>query len=108
MVESQVPVLEMLWEAQDPHHALDERFGFSDGQAAGRWVADTLNEHWGVPIDSCERIAERWAIRHGHLDHRSPAVVHQRPLRSSVRSVQAYAGGGEAQRVSLRRVVGAY
>jgi homoserine kinase type II len=56
MVESQAPVLEMLWEAQDPHHALDGRFGFSDGQAAGRWVADTLDEHWGVRIDSCERI----------------------------------------------------
>ena len=56
MVESQAPVLEMLWEARDPHHALDGRFGFSDGQAAGRWVADTLDEHWGVRIGSCERI----------------------------------------------------
>ncbi|MET8121297.1 phosphotransferase [Micromonospora sp. NPDC005189] len=56
MVESQAPVLEMLWEAQDPHHTLDGRFGFSDGQAAGRWVADTLDKHWGVRIDSSERI----------------------------------------------------
>ena len=56
MVESQAPVLEMLWETQDPRHALDGRFGFSDGQAAGRWVADTLDKHWGVPVDSCERI----------------------------------------------------
>jgi homoserine kinase type II len=56
MVESQTPVVEMLWEAEDPRHALDERFGFSDGQAAGRWVADTLDQQWGVPIDSCERI----------------------------------------------------
>ena len=56
MVETQAPVLEMLWEAQDPRHAVDGRFGFSDGQAAGRWVADTLDEQWGVRIDSCERI----------------------------------------------------
>ncbi|MEH1129521.1 phosphotransferase [Micromonospora sp. CPCC 206061] len=56
MVESHSPVLEMLWEAQDPHHALDRRFGFSEGQAAGRWVAGTLDEHWGFRIDSCERI----------------------------------------------------
>jgi homoserine kinase type II len=56
MVASQAPVLEMLWEAQDPHHTIDGRFGFSDGQAAGRWVTDTLDRHWGVRIDSCERI----------------------------------------------------
>ncbi|MFK3983067.1 phosphotransferase [Micromonospora sp. NPDC050397] len=56
MVESQAPVLEMLWEAQDPHHTLNARFGFSDGHAAGSWVADTLDEHWGVHIDSCEQI----------------------------------------------------
>ncbi|MCW6003599.1 phosphotransferase [Micromonospora sp. CPCC 205371] len=56
MVESHAPVLEMLWEAQDPHHALDGRFGFSEGQAASRWVADTLDAHWGFRIDSCERI----------------------------------------------------
>lgn len=56
MSESQAPVLEMLWEAQNPHHTLDGRFGFSDGQAAGRWIADTLDEHWGVRVDSCERI----------------------------------------------------
>jgi len=46
----------MLWETQDPRQALDERFGFSDEESAGRWVAATLNEHWGVRIDSCERI----------------------------------------------------
>ncbi|TDC84658.1 aminoglycoside phosphotransferase [Micromonospora sp. KC606] len=56
MIESHAPVLEMLWEAHDPHHVLDGRFGFGDGQAAGRWVADTLDEHWGVRIDSCQRI----------------------------------------------------
>lgn len=56
MVESQAPALEMLWEAHDPRHALDGRFGFSDEESAGRWVAAMLDEHWGVRIDSCERI----------------------------------------------------
>jgi homoserine kinase type II len=56
MIESRAPVLEMLWEAKDPHHALDGRFGFSDGESAGRWVAAMLGEHWGVRTDSCERI----------------------------------------------------
>jgi homoserine kinase type II len=50
------PVLEMLWEPHDPRHALGERFGFDDGESAGRWVAAMLDEHWGVRIDSCDRI----------------------------------------------------
>lgn len=56
MTESQAPVLEMLWEPHDPHRTLDGRFGFGDGGSAGRWVAATLDEHWGVRIGSCERI----------------------------------------------------
>ncbi|MEU7841252.1 phosphotransferase [Micromonospora sp. NPDC049114] len=56
MTESQAPMLEMLWEPHDPCHALDERFGFGDAESAGRWVAAMLKEHWGVRIDSCERI----------------------------------------------------
>jgi homoserine kinase type II len=56
MVESRAPVVEMLWEALDPQHTLGERFGFGDGEAAGRWVADTLGQHWGVRVDTCERI----------------------------------------------------
>jgi homoserine kinase type II len=56
MAETYAPVLEMLWEADDPHRALDARFGFSDGESAGRWVAAMLDEHWGVRIHSCERI----------------------------------------------------
>ncbi|MGC4749138.1 phosphotransferase [Micromonospora sp. DT201] len=56
MIESQAPVLEMLWEPHDPRHALGERFGFGDSESAGRWVAVMLDEHWGVRIDSCERI----------------------------------------------------
>ena len=50
------PVLEMLWEPGDPLRALRERFGFGDGPAAGRWVAGTVDKHWGVTVDSCERI----------------------------------------------------
>jgi homoserine kinase type II len=56
MIESRMPVVEMLWEPDDPRQALEERFGFGDGRAAGRWVADTLDDHWGVSVDSCERI----------------------------------------------------
>lgn len=46
----------MLWEPDDPHRVLAERFGFGDAESAGRWVAATLDEHWGVRADSCERI----------------------------------------------------
>lgn len=46
----------MLWEPNDPGRVLDERFGFGDPESAGRWVAAKLDEHWGVRIDSCERI----------------------------------------------------
>lgn len=56
MVEPHAPKLEMLWEAHDPHSALDGRFGFSDGESAGRWVAATLDQCWGVRVHSCERI----------------------------------------------------
>jgi homoserine kinase type II len=56
MADSNVPVLEMLWEASDPRDALDERFGFADAVSAGHWVAATVHEHWGIWIDSCERI----------------------------------------------------
>ncbi|QSB13928.1 phosphotransferase [Natronosporangium hydrolyticum] len=56
MAVSGAPVLEMLWEAHDPHLAFKERFGFSDEESAGRWVATTLGECWGVQVHSCERI----------------------------------------------------
>jgi homoserine kinase type II len=56
MAGSHVPVLEMLWEAHDPHGALQQRFGFGDAVSAGHWVASTVHEHWGIRIDSCERI----------------------------------------------------
>lgn len=50
------PVVEMLWETLDPHHVLGARFGLSDGNSASRWVAAMVEEHWGVRIDSCERV----------------------------------------------------
>ena len=68
MVESHAPALEMLWEAHDPYEALDGRFGFSDGESATRWVAAMLNEHWGVRIQSCDRIVMS--------DHNALAWVH--------------------------------
>ncbi|WP_344084388.1 phosphotransferase [Luedemannella helvata] len=56
MNEPRTPSLEMLWEPDDAGRSLEERFGFSEARAAGRWVADTLHEQWGVRVDSCERI----------------------------------------------------
>jgi homoserine kinase type II len=56
MNRAQAPELAMLWETCDPGQTLDERFGFGQAAAAGRWVADTLGKHWGVRVDWCERI----------------------------------------------------
>lgn len=56
MAELHAPVLEMLWESHDPNLALDARFGFTDGRAAGRWIAATLEQRWAVRIQSCDRI----------------------------------------------------
>jgi homoserine kinase type II len=56
VIEAQAPVLEMLWEAHDPHQVLSGRFGFGDSRAAGQWVAAMLDEHWGIAVDVCERI----------------------------------------------------
>jgi homoserine kinase type II len=56
MADSHAPGLEMLWETRDPHGALEERFGFADALSAGRWVAATVLGHWGIRIESCERI----------------------------------------------------
>lgn len=53
---AEAPVVAMLWEAHDPQRALTERFGFADGESAGRWVAGMLAGRWGVRVDSCERI----------------------------------------------------
>lgn len=46
----------MLWEAHDPRGEISTRFGFRDAAAAGQWVVSTLDAHWGVTVDVCERI----------------------------------------------------
>lgn len=56
MADEHAPALEMLWEAHDPSEALRTRFGFRDPALASHWVATTLDERWGVRVDSCERI----------------------------------------------------
>ncbi|MFD5830242.1 phosphotransferase [Lentzea sp. NPDC060358] len=56
MIESPAPVLEMLWESHEPRAALGLRFGLPDEEAAARWVARALHDHWGVRVLSCERI----------------------------------------------------
>jgi homoserine kinase type II len=56
MAESFEPVVEMLWEADAPAVVLAGRFGFADAGGAGRWVASTVAEVWGIPVDSCDRI----------------------------------------------------
>lgn len=50
------PVIEMLWEAEDPREALTKRFGFPSGSAAADWVAEVLNRHWGLTIGRCDRL----------------------------------------------------
>ena len=56
MPEMDAPTLEMLWEERDPHGVLETRFGLADGAVAGRWVATTLDEHWGIRVEACDRI----------------------------------------------------
>lgn len=56
MPAMQMPTVEMLWETHDPQNVLEERFGFGDGLSAARWVAATVQDHWDIRIDSCERI----------------------------------------------------
>lgn len=56
MSDVQLSTVEMLWEEHDPHDALKERFGFGDVASAALWVAATVHEHWGIRVDSCERI----------------------------------------------------
>lgn len=56
MVDLHAPALEMLWEARDPHEVLMNRFAFADAASAGHWVAATVQEHWDVQVESCDRI----------------------------------------------------
>lgn len=56
MTEVAAPLLEMLWENDDPAEVIATRFGLDDAAAAGRWVAATVGEHWGVEVESVTRI----------------------------------------------------
>jgi homoserine kinase type II len=61
MTGSQAPVVEMLWEARDPHRVLDGRFGFGDARSAGRWVADVLCADGEITA-----VLDFEEARHGH------------------------------------------
>ncbi|WP_228507272.1 hypothetical protein [Plantibacter sp. VKM Ac-2880] len=56
MTEVAAPLLEMLWENDDPVKVIAARFGLDDATAAGSWVAATVGEHWGVEVESVTRI----------------------------------------------------
>lgn len=71
-----VPELQMLWEAADPRRALGGRFGFADGQAAARWVASVLEGAYGITMTTCERVvmSDRNALAWTATD-RGPLIV---------------------------------
>lgn len=48
--------IEMLWADDDPHQVLQERFGFLDAGQATRWLARSVEEHWGVEATDCTRM----------------------------------------------------
>lgn len=56
MPETCAPTLEMLWEGHDPARILSERFGFTNSEAAARWVTVTLKDLWDIEVDGCQRI----------------------------------------------------
>jgi len=48
--------VEMLWEQDAPDDVLASRFGFAGADAAGRWVLEMLERHWGICAANCDRI----------------------------------------------------
>jgi homoserine kinase type II len=46
----------MLWEPVDPYEALRERFGFPSVGTAVDWVADVLDQTWGLVASDCDRL----------------------------------------------------
>jgi len=56
MTQAFKPVVEMLWEAASPDTVLASRFGFKDIDSAEQWVATTVVDIWGIPVNSCDRI----------------------------------------------------
>ncbi|WP_309105231.1 hypothetical protein, partial [Microbacterium sp.] len=56
MDTSAPPVLQMLWEPNDPAEVMRRRFGFGSEAAAAGWVGALLRSHWGREVTACERI----------------------------------------------------
>lgn len=46
----------MLWESVDSAAALTSRFSFTGRASAATWIAETLEEGWALPFDSCDRL----------------------------------------------------
>lgn len=69
------PVVDMLWEDEDPQSVIQSRFGFEDAEQAGNWIKETVRTQWELDIRSCDRIAisDRNAL--GWLDAPSKTYV---------------------------------
>lgn len=50
------PVVDMLWEDEDPQSVIQSRFGFEDAEQAGNWIKETVQTQWELDIRSCDRI----------------------------------------------------
>lgn len=57
MEETTTPVVDMLWEDEDPQLIIDSRFGFESAEQAGNWIKETVRTQWELDIRSCNRIA---------------------------------------------------
>jgi len=57
MEETVTPVVDMLWEDEDPRSVIESRFGFEGAEQAGNWITETVRAQWGLDIRSCDRIA---------------------------------------------------
>lgn len=55
-MDARSSTVEMLWEATDPREALTTRFGFDDVANAAEWVAEVLEQHWGLDVTRCGRL----------------------------------------------------
>lgn len=50
------PRLEMLWEGAEATVALKTRFRFTDASHAAAWLSGTLQERWGLRVETCDRL----------------------------------------------------
>ena len=55
MTERRLPLVEMLWESEDPLIAL-KKFGFQTPGQASDWVLEVVAALWNVTAVSCERV----------------------------------------------------